>query len=134
MVPYTEIIATVTMIMRAVELWKKFKDKKPVKNELDNMESLVKSPEIVEENKRILTLIPADILDSLEKRVDKCFNRYKEIIDADGEYMSQEIDEATSALLSCVCRELRRIYLINGGIPEGTLSNYWNQYQCSTIE
>jgi hypothetical protein len=75
-------------------------------------------------------LIPHEILQRFEDRVSKCWERYNEVLASPGGYLPSEVDDASEALIACICRELRRLKLINGDIPEGKLLDYWNQYKC----
>lgn len=125
------IIAAISATMQAIDLWKKSRDKNSTKEAFSKVESLKDSPEIQEEANQLRLLIRPDILDSFENRIQICMNRYKKVIDS-VEFLPQELDEATEALLKCICRELNRILKINGEIPNGVLKDYWEQYNCES--
>lgn len=123
------IIAAISATMEAIELWRKFRNKEGAKHAISRVELLRESEQVQEEARNLQTLVRPDILESLETRVQTCMDRYKKVIDSE-EYLPEEIDEATDALLRCVCRELKRIMKVNGSLPVGVLQDYWRQYQC----
>jgi len=45
--------------------------------------------------------------------------------------LADEIDEATESVQCCVCRELGRIYKLNGSIPPRWMPQ-WEKYECGT--
>lgn len=76
------------------------------------------------------TIVPHQILSKFEDRVQKCWDRYNEVLATENGFLPSEIDEATSALISCICRELKRLNVVNRGIPHGKLLEYWKKYEC----
>lgn len=78
----------------------------------------------------INTLVPHNILSRFEKRVQNCWDSYNEVLAEEGGYLPGEIDEASISLIACICRELRRLNTVNGGIPNGKLLEYWDKYKC----
>ncbi|HWZ16008.1 MAG TPA: hypothetical protein VNW95_12290 [Mucilaginibacter sp.] len=125
------LVAMVSASMQAIDLWLNFRDKEKVNAVMNQVDYLQSSPQIQEEGDNLLLLIPVDVFDILSNRVQACFDKYKAMFDNNYEYLPAELDEATEALKRCICRELSRIYSLNGRIPDGTLSHYWNQYSCS---
>lgn len=75
-------------------------------------------------------LIPSHVLASFENRISKCWAMYNEVLASGNGYLPAEIDNASEALMQCICRELRRLLKVNGEIPEGKLRNYWLKYRC----
>lgn len=126
----TVIIAAITATMDAIELWRKFRNKEGAQKAISQVESLRETEHIQEEARKLKVLIRPDILDTMENRVQTCMDRYKKILESDEDYLPEEIDKATDALLSCVCRELKRIQKVNGSLPDGILQDYWKQYRC----
>lgn len=124
------IIAAISASMQAVDLWRSFRNKSTAKEALEQTENLQKLPSIQKEATQLGMLIRPDILESLERRIETCQDRYKKVLDAEKDYLPEEVDKATDALLQCICRELRRIEKINGEIPKGVLQDYWNKYNC----
>jgi len=123
------LISTISAAMQAIELWLTLRDRKKASAAIEQAASIRQLPQVIEEARNLAMLIPSDILDTLSNRVDQCFKKYKVVL-TDGQYLPAEIDEATEAVKACICRELRRIKSINGGIPIGVLNEYWNQYKC----
>ncbi len=124
------IIAAITATMDAIELWRKFRNKEGAQKAISQVESLRETEHIQEEARKLKVLIRPDILETMENRVQTCMDRYKKILESDEDYLPEEIDKATDALLSCVCRELKRIQKVNGSLPDGILQDYWKQYRC----
>jgi len=129
------IIATIKNGMEAIKAWFDIGDKiearKIARRKLEeaNMEKAGSQPEILEEAQRLASLIPEDILRSFQERTEKCWARYKHVL-ASPEFLPEEVDEATQAVIACVCRELNRLFEVNKKIPEGTLKDYWDNYSC----
>jgi type I restriction enzyme R subunit len=123
------IVAIMSATMQAIDFWRTTKDRSKARKAINEVKSLRKSPSTKIESDRLLLLVPNELLNSFSSRVERCFNKYKEVLD-DEKYLPGEIDEATEAVKACVCRELRRLYSVTGGIPEGILSDYWNNYGC----
>lgn len=84
------------------------------------------------EGARIARLIPEDVIRAFVERIERCWERYTNILQDDGSYLPSEIDEATDAVIKCICRELQRLFRLNQGIPGGILTDYWEKYACST--
>ena len=122
------IVATISAGMQAIDLWINFKDRFKAREAMKQISVIQNTPENQAEAKN-LSLIPLNLLDKFSDRVKRCFDNYEEVLN-DDEYLPREIDEATEALKRCVCRELRRLNSVNGGIPLGILQRYWNQYKC----
>lgn len=122
------IVATVSAGMQAVELWLNLKDRIKAKIAIEQAETMQAEPAIQEAAQRLL-IIPKELLDTFNGRVDRCFTNYKDVLN-DEQYLPKEIDDATEALKRCVCRELKRLHSVNGSIPEGPLRTWWEQYQC----
>lgn len=84
-------------------------------------------------NDEVLTLqmlVPTTVLNSFERRIDRCWTMYNQVLATDDEYLPTDIDDASVALQKCICRELNRLLIVNGGIPDGRMLNYWEKYKC----
>lgn len=75
-------------------------------------------------------LIPSNVLESFERRIERCWANYNEVLTTERGYLPLEIDDASYALQNCICRELQRLLLVNGEIPNGLMQQYWNKYKC----
>ena len=125
------IVSMIDASMRAIDLWLKFKDREKTKQIVNEIDSLQDSPSVRQEAVNLQALIPNDLLEMFSDRVQTCFDRYKLVL-SDNDFLPSEIDDATEAVKKCICRELKRLNSLNGSIPGGTLSNYWNQYSCNS--
>ncbi|CAN5800179.1 hypothetical protein BH11BAC3_BH11BAC3_12220 [soil metagenome] len=75
-------------------------------------------------------LVPPFIMNAIEERIENCWTIYNETLSSKNGYMQGEIVIADNGLLRCICRELNRLVKINGTIPNGKLSEYWDTYKC----
>ena len=76
-------------------------------------------------------LIPDEVLTTFERRIERCWKMYNAVLATD-DYLPTDIDNASLALQKCICRELNRLLIVNGEIPNGHMLNYWNKYKCQT--
>ena len=74
-----------------------------------------------------MQVAPPEIVGVLEGRAEKCWTSYRAVLT--GEFLPEEIDNATSAVQACVCRELNRIVKINGSVPDRWRPQY-DKYEC----
>ena len=129
------VIATIKNGMDAIKAWYDIGDKREARRqaqrklEQESIEKTENQPEIIEEAQRLNNLVPEDILRAFQERTEKCWVRYKNVLGSPG-YLPEEVDEATQAVIACVCRELNRLFEVNRTIPDGTLKNYWDNYSC----
>lgn len=125
------IIATIKNGMEAIKAWYDIGDRQAARRKLEqeHTEETGSQPEVMQEAQQLATLIPEDILRSFQERTEKCWTRYKNVLSTPG-YLPEEVDEATQAVIACVCRELNRLFEVNKNIPDGVLKNYWDNYSC----
>ncbi|MBP7260533.1 MAG: hypothetical protein KBB37_04535 [Bacteroidia bacterium] len=81
---------------------------------------------------RLQMLIPKNVLESFEMRIERCWTMYNKVLVADREYLPDDIDDSSYALQKCICRELQRLLFVNGDIPDGLMQQYWDKYKCET--
>ena len=84
-------------------------------------------------NKEVSTLqmlVPKHVLHSFERRIDTCWTMYNQVLATDDEYLPTDSDNASIALQKCICRELNRLLIVNGEIPNGFMLDYWGKYKC----
>ncbi len=124
-------IAGVAAVMQAIQTWVAVRDSRAAANRFSStMRAEQTNPQVVREGEILESLIPGAVLDKMIERVNTCWKRYERVLN-DEEYLPSEIDDATEAVKRCICRELSRIYDLNGDVPEGKLQQYWIQY-CAT--
>ena len=123
------IIAGVSGLLQALEVWMTARDRHGARAAFKSEYSRITADSLLQAQARTLeSLVPGPVLESLKDRVERCWERYQEVLDDEEGYLPGEVDSATSAVKRCVCRELRRIKDINGSIPPGKLSEYWSAY------
>lgn len=74
--------------------------------------------------------VPPYILKSIERRIENCWIIYNETLASENGYMQGEIIIADKGLSRCICRELNRLLSLNGSIPKGKISAYWDRFKC----
>jgi hypothetical protein len=125
------LIAAISALIDAITLWRSARDRqesaKALQQEFDRVKSTSNREAIILGN-----LVPADLLDIMIDRVYACYKKYQQVLENDKEYLPDEIEDATHAVIFCVCRELNRIYELNQHIPPGKLSEWWEGYKCFT--
>jgi type I restriction enzyme R subunit len=127
------VVSLIRGAMQAITFWQTQKDREKAKQALVEAKSKTMEPSTVEEGVRLQSLIPRSTIDLMTQRVDKCFTNYEEVLD-DEKFLPKQIDNATVALIECICSELRRIKLLNGDMPTTTLKKYWEQYGCEKLD
>ncbi|HTY11507.1 MAG TPA: hypothetical protein VMF88_10585 [Bacteroidota bacterium] len=123
------IIAGISATMQAVDLWATLRDRKKANNAFKETYPKINSDRQLQlEATQLENLVPVDVLNNMQVRVERCWTSYNDVlVDEDG-YLPNEVDSATVAVKKCICRELRRIRDLNGSIPPGILSKWWDKY------
>ncbi len=85
-----------------------------------------------EEVSQLQMLIPDEVLTTFERRIERCWKMYNTVLATENDYLPTDIDDASLALQKCICRELNRLLMVNGEIPNGHMLNYWDKYKCKT--
>jgi len=131
---FSIIIAGVSAAMQAIQTWVAFRDRKQAAQAYDKtFQEALSDIKVAEESSLLVSIVPMHILIVLAGRTDDCFNKYSNVLKAEGEFLPAEIDQATLAVKKCVCRELNRIYELNGSIPPGKLKQWWELYRCKDL-
>jgi hypothetical protein len=126
------IIAGISATLQAVGLWLTVRDRRRARRAFASAYPRINSdPRLKAEARQLENLVPAPVLENMQKGVERCWKSYNDILEDEDGYLPKEIDDATVAVRKCICRELQRLYALNGRIPAGTLSNWWEQY-CRT--
>lgn len=113
----------------AIGVWQKTRDSKKSAAVFDDVFDEVKESDVAEEAAvQLVKKIPGEVIKDLEARADLCWTNYRNVLG--GEYLPAEIDQATAAVQACVCRELTRIKVLNGDIPERWMAQ-WEIYSCA---
>ena len=126
------IVAAISGILQAAQTWYAHKDSRRAAQEFDKIIGTGRTnPDLVEATKQLELSVPEDIVHSLERRVEQHWVRYAEVLEAAaGTYTEAEIDNATEAAKTGICRELQRIRSIAGTLPPGKFSQWWELYKC----
>jgi hypothetical protein len=121
--------AGISAAAAAVQVWYRYRDAKEAAATFDGTyHDTLASPEATDAAKELVAIIPEDVIKDLETRADHCWTGYRKVLG--GDFLPDEIDQATEAVQSCVCRELRRINRLSGLIPD-RWKGQWQQYNCA---
>ncbi len=123
------IIAAVSASMQAIQAWISFRDSSRASRSAERGFKRTADAKLAQtQGTKLTKVIPPDVLETIEQRVEACWDRYRRIIDPKTGSTPTEIDEATQALKQCICQELRRIQELRGSIPAGKLRQWWESY------
>lgn len=123
------LIAAVSAVLQGIRAWIAVRDRKRTADVVDSaVEKASRSAAVRKEAEALVTLLPPDVLATLVERVNSCWEHYHDVLRSDEEFLPGQVDKATSAVKRCICRELQRIYDLNGAIPPGVLSDWWEAY------
>jgi hypothetical protein len=124
-------VASLSAGLQAIQTWIAVRDRKVAEESYKStVNSLITGRDTTEEAKALESCVPPNILNVMMRRADICFTRFQEVINPGTNFLPAEVDEATQALKACVCRELKRIIVINGSIPSQKLQILWQRYEC----
>lgn len=134
--PALALAINMTWYSYTIDAWKKSNSAEFFFAELKENENRLKGQMLFIriEASRLSFLIPEDIIRNILERLEKCWERYSNILKDDKNYLPEEIDNATDAVIACICRELQRFYKLNKSIPAGILREYWEKYACLSGE
>lgn len=124
-----EFIRDFNAIKAAVDEWGYSRNERRLKSILARGKNIAINNQLKSEADQLMELVPVTIIESIEGRVRRCWDRYEEILNSD-RFLPGEIDEATEAVIKCICRELKRLLRLNGEIPSGIMRRWWNEYSC----
>jgi hypothetical protein len=123
------LFAGISAAAAAIGVWQKSRDSKRAAKSFDQTFTTVReSPSAHSAAQELVQIIPHEVISALEARADSCWTGYPAVLG--GDYLPNEVDQATTAVQACVCRELRRIYELNGQIPY-RWKDQWDRYKCS---
>jgi len=107
------LFAGISAAMAAIQVWQNTRNKDSAAKEFDSVFHAVKDkPETIAAAQELVGIAPLEVIQDLERRADECWTGYRNVLG--GKYLPEEIDKATVSVKACVCRELRRIYDLNG--------------------
>ena len=125
-------ISGVSAVSSAVSAWVKYRDSQRAKEQFDRQfQEKQEAPKTTEQAERLSAVVPQKILDKLSDRAKRCWERYAKVLE--GDFLPEEIDEATEAVKKCLCREIGRIKSLNGSIPDEDLEKAYEQYECAKV-
>ena len=96
-----------------------------------NAQELINDEELRSELEQVKIVIPQSLYDQFFDKVKQGYSDFEEVHQADEEYTPQQQERAAKAVKNCICRQLRMLIDVNGSIPDGTLSEYWEIYKCA---
>jgi len=129
-IPAEIVIAGIAAALQAVQTWISFRDRARAARVFDETFAQRRdSPSTREQAETLITLVPPEVLSTMERRTRSCWEKYHAVLKDEKEFLPEEVDNATEALKRCICRELNRIRKLNRDVlPEGDLSNWWSFY------
>jgi len=123
------LFSGVSAVSAAINIWKSTRNRQAAAQTFDaTFAEVQRSPAATAAAQQLMQVAPPEIVGVLEGRAEKCWTGYRDVLI--GEFLPEEIDNATAAVQACVCRELNRIVKINGFIPDRWRPQY-DQYGCS---
>ena len=108
------IVTGISAVLQATQTWIAYRDSRRAAEVFQlEMRKGTRTPGLANAASQLVTLAPPNIVSALGNRVEKCWSRYADMLNApDGSFMPQDIDDATQAVKACVCRELKRLLAI----------------------
>lgn len=123
------LFAGISAVADAIHIWQSTRDKPRAARAFDETyEKTLHAPESQKAAEQLVAIIPTDVIKELEERADSCWTSYRKVLG--GEYLPDEVDNATASVQACVCRELQRINKLNGRIPN-RWNGQWEQFKCA---
>lgn len=126
-------VAAIAAVLQAVQTWYAHKDARRAAEVMDKIIGTGKiDPELIQATQYLEATVPIDVLYAVERRIENCWVRYAEILEAPaGKFAEAEIDNATEITKLEICKELSRLRTLGGAIPNGKFSTWWQLYNCS---
>jgi hypothetical protein len=122
------LFAGISAAWAAVQAWHHFRDAHKAAATFDaTYREALTSPDASDAAEELAAIIPEHVITDLEGRADSCWNSYRNVLG--GDYLPAEVDKATDAVQACVCRELGRIYTLEGSIPP-RWQGQWRRFDC----
>lgn len=123
------LIAAVSAVMQAIQTGISMQNVEQARDAAKSTFHTARaSSRVRKEADHLESLIPEPILATMTERVYACWSRFEKTLEKDKEFLPDEIDDATDAVKSCICRELQRIRKLNQTIPPGELRRWWDFY------
>ena len=126
-IDYGTVIAAYSAAMQTIGTWIASRDSRKTHAKAEqSFEKSRQTKYAQTESSKLSNLVPDDVLSIMEERVMACWEQYKNALTDD--LMPNEVDAATDTLKNCLCRELQRIYALNGMLPAGKLRKWYHEY------
>jgi hypothetical protein len=138
-VPQSHIaVSIISSVKNAMEVIKTWYDKRDRAKTLQNLseegrEEIKKEPAVIREASELSNRVSSQSLLASYERIDGCFSWYANVLRSP-EFFAGEVDDATKALISCICRELQTLDMINDHMPGGVLKDYWDEYSSGYLK
>jgi len=121
------IVALYSAAMQTIQTWFQVRDSRQAQQAFDErFRSARVDSEVRLQAEDLAQIVPAHILEQMAARVFRCWESYGDVLK--GGFLPSEVDEATESVQACLCRELKRIYGLNGSIPPGEMRKWWKEY------
>jgi len=121
------LISIFSAALQSVQTWFQVRDSKRAADAAKlQFQHAQTDPRMRAQADLLIQLVPSEVLQLMIGRVNGCWDDYSAVLS--GEFLPNEVDKATLSIKACLCRELKRIYDLNGSIPEGPLRSWWENY------
>lgn len=122
------LFAGIQAVAAAIDVWQSSRSKRRAADAFDErFQESAQSNQAQQAAEELVHIIPEDVVRDLEKRAETCWTRFRKVLG--GDFLPDEVDEATDSVRLCVCRELSRIKKLTGEIPD-RWREQWDLYEC----
>jgi hypothetical protein len=132
--PVKDLLATLASAAALVKTWLEIRDATAAKESRDNAYKETLSMDNVDDVvSHMESVIPLEVWDRLRAKLKSCSDRFCEILDSDGKYFPQVVDDATIPYRICICKVLSMILQIYGKFPQKAQSDVWVSWNCPVL-
>jgi hypothetical protein len=127
------IIATVSALLQGIDTWLAYRDARRARHHAQVVfQSTLTNPQTITRARVLVELVPKETLDRIHRKVNKCYDKFNEMLDNVGDkYFPDDVTEAsTGALPYCVCDSLYIMKNVVGDLPDEELRDAWRKYNC----
>jgi hypothetical protein len=123
-------LANVSAVTASAESWFALRDQKQAARAYREALDYARESGITRDEAKFLErVLPPQTTRILIERTDRCIAEYNKIMQSREEYLPNELDDATEAVMKCICRELSRIHRLTGSFRSlGVMDSWWKQW------
>jgi hypothetical protein len=129
------ILSNIKKAMEAIKSWDENRDRYLTLLKLNDEQGEInkEQPDVIKEADQLSMLVSDESLKASFDRIDSFYAWYQTVL-CSPQFIDKEVDEATKALINCICRELQKLNIINEETPDGILKNYWREYSSDYLK